>query len=87
VIALQAQDHYLRVTTRSGSTLVLYRFSDALREMEQTEGIRVHRSHWVARSALQRLVARNGRHFLLLSNGERIPVSRTYLDRVRQQLN
>ena len=87
VIALQAQDHYLRVTTGSGSALVLCRFSDALREMEQTQGIRVHRSHWVARSAVQRLVARNGRHFLLLANGERIPVSRTYLDRVRQQLN
>lgn len=87
LIALQAQDHYLRVTTRAGSALVLYRFSDALRDMEGTAGIRVHRSHWVARSAVQRLVARGGRHSLLLTNGERIPVSRTYLDRVRQQLH
>jgi DNA-binding LytR/AlgR family response regulator len=87
VLALQAQDHYLRVTTRAGSSLILYRFSDALREMEAVDGLRAHRSHWVARATVRRLVARNGRHFLLLDNGERIPVSRTYLEQVRQQLD
>lgn len=87
VLALQAQDHYLRVTTRTGSSLILYRFSDALREMEPVDGLRAHRSHWVARAAVKRLVARNGRHFLLLDNGERIPVSRTYLEKVRQRLD
>lgn len=87
VISLQAQDHYLRVTTPRGSALILYRFSDALKELDASSGIRAHRSYWVARSAVTRLVARGGRHFLLLANGDRVPVSRTYLEQVRQRLN
>lgn len=87
VIALQAQDHYLRVTTSEGSALILCRFSDAVAEMDAAAGIQVHRSYWVARSAIKRLQARDGRHQLLLGNGERVPVSRTYLEQVRRQLN
>jgi hypothetical protein len=87
VIALQAQDHYLRVTTSAGSALILCRFSDAIAEMDATAGIRVHRSYWVARNAIKRLQARDGRHQLLLGNGERVPVSRTYLEQVRRQLH
>lgn len=87
ILVLQAQDHYLRVTTATGSALVLYRFSDAVREMDSHGGIRAHRSYWVARSAVKRLIARGGRHFLLLTNGERVPVSRTYLEDVRRQLH
>lgn len=86
LLALQAQDHYVRVVTTHGSELILYRFSDAVRELAPEHGLRVHRSFWVARCAMQRLLHRAGRHYLVLGNGERVPVSRTYLNEVRNHL-
>ncbi len=44
---IEAQEHYIRVATSSERRMVLYRFSDAIREMPDTLGLQVHRSHWV----------------------------------------
>jgi len=54
------------------------RFGDALNEVEGIEGARVHRSHWVARSAVRRLLREDGKMTLDLTNGTRVPVSRSY---------
>lgn len=84
---LQAQDHYIRVVTDTGSELLLYRFSEAIDELRgRTTGARVHRSFWVAKSAVVELIRRDGRHFCLLRNGDRVPVSRTYLAAARRLL-
>lgn len=86
IIALQAQDHYVRVVTPLGAELILYRFCDAIRELPPELGVQVHRSYWVARPAVEKLLHRGGRDYLLLNNGERVPVSRTYLADVRRIL-
>ncbi len=86
IIALQAQDHYVRVVTPLGAELILYRFCDAVRELPPQRGVRVHRSYWVARAAVEKILHRRGRHYVLLNNGERVPVSRTYLADVRRAL-
>ena len=39
-------------------------------------GLRVHRSHWVARHAVERVVRSQGQTTCVLANGLRIPVSR-----------
>jgi hypothetical protein len=79
LIALSAQEHYTRVVTTTGARLVLLRFSDALRETAPTAGLQVHRSHWVALDAIAAFT-RNGREGeILLSNGETVPVSRSYV--------
>ncbi|MFN2288777.1 MAG: LytTR family DNA-binding domain-containing protein, partial [Chromatocurvus sp.] len=52
LLALQAEGHYLRVYTDAGSDLVLYRLSDALGELCDHDGMRVHRSWWVADRAV-----------------------------------
>jgi hypothetical protein len=83
VLALEMEDHYVRVHTTAGSTLVLMRMGDAVAELARVDGIRVHRSWWAARSAVQE-VARTGRTVLLrLSNGLEVPVARDRVPELR----
>lgn len=83
VIALQAEDHYVRVFTTLGSCLIRYRFGDALRDLADRDGLRVHRSFWVLRSAVIRLRNRDGATVLVLPNDLEVPVSRAYREIVR----
>lgn len=78
VLALEAEEHYLKVHTDRGSTLILYRFADALEEMQGRDGLRVHRSFWVQRAAISSIRQRGKAYELLLSNGLQVPVSLTY---------
>lgn len=76
IFAVTSEDHYLRVHTAAGSTLILMRLSDALVELEGVEGAQVHRSWWVARAAVTG-TRRDGRKlFLRLKGGLEAPVSR-----------
>ena len=84
LLALAAEDHYLRIYTDRGEALVLRRFSDALVEVADMEGARVHRSWWVAKQAVTGSERSGDRIVLLLTNGVRAPVSRTYLLRARE---
>ena len=52
LLAVEAEDHYLRVRTEAGSDLVLMRFGDALEALGACDGFRTHRSWWVARTAV-----------------------------------
>jgi LytTr DNA-binding domain len=80
VIALQAEDHYVRAHTMLGNALVLGSLSDAIADLERSGliGQRTHRSWWVASNAVAARVTR-GRHIVLvLANGIEVPVSVTY---------
>lgn len=76
LIRIEAQDHYLNVVTDAGSALVLMRFGDAVAELSEVAGARVHRSHWVAQAGVARPVRKEGRQFLLMRDGAEVPVSR-----------
>lgn len=78
LVAIQAEDHYLRIRTDTGDALVLMRLSDALAALEGADGFRVHRSWWVARAAVDTVRWKGGRGELVLSDGSAAPVSRTY---------
>ena len=80
---ISVADHYVEVTTDKGSSLVLMRLSDAIKEVAPTAGLQVHRSHWVALDAVRRGTRQNGRPALELVDGSVVPVSRTYLVAVR----
>ena len=78
LIAIEAEDHYVRVHTDAGSELVTMRFSDALAELERAYGFRVHRSWWVAADAIEGVRwGRAGGEARLLG-GLIAPVSRSY---------
>lgn len=78
LLAVEAEDHYLRIRTEAGSGLVLMRFGDALAALGDCDGFRIHRSWWVARSAVETIRWKGGRGELALSDGSIAPVSRTY---------
>lgn len=83
LLRLTMNDHYVSVATEAGEDLLLMRLGDAMAEAWPEEGLRVHRSHWVARRAV-RAVRRDGdRATLTLANGEEIPVSRARLRELR----
>lgn len=77
ITCLQMEDHYVRVFTPSGSAMVHRRMADAAVEVESLiEGMRVHRSWWVAREAVTGW-ARDGKTLTLqLSTGQSVPVAR-----------
>lgn len=83
ILHLAVSDHYVDVTTDKGSSLVLMRFSDAIRETAPVAGLQVHRSHWVALDAVRRYIRNGGKPVLELETGALVPVSRTYLEAVR----
>lgn len=76
VIALSAEDHYLRVHTARGDALVLLSLSNGMAALGPEAGIQVHRSHWVAHAALAGGSARLGRSGIVLDGGRMLPVSR-----------
>jgi len=78
LLAMEAQDHYVRVHTDQGAGLVLMGFETALAKAAQLEGKRVHRSWWVARAAVVGVVRGDGRATLRLRGGAEAPVSRRY---------
>lgn len=83
LLHLAVNDHYVDVTTDRGTTLVLIRLSDAMRETAPVPGLQVHRSHWVALDAVKRSSRQAGKPVLELENGTIVPVSRTFLDAAR----
>jgi LytTr DNA-binding domain len=83
LLALEAEDHYLRVHTDRGNALIHKRFSDALGRVAAIDGLRVHRSWWVARAAIEHVARDGDRLALHLRGGLVVPVSRTYALAVR----
>lgn len=87
VIALTSQDHYLRVHTRRGDALILYNLGEAIGELDRVgiEGLRVHRSHWVASASVVEVVSKGRTWTVKLATGLEFPVSQTYRERLRRE--
>jgi hypothetical protein len=83
LICLQMEDHYVRAHTAKGSDLVLTPLKDAIAELADTDGLQVHRSWWVARSAVVEPVASGRKISLRLTNGLEVPVSRASVAKLR----
>jgi hypothetical protein len=86
ILALEAEDHYLRVHTLHGSALILMRLADAAALIDPRLGLRVHRSWWVAKDGVRALERRPGRAIARLVDDTTVPISRTYLPAARQVL-
>ncbi len=79
VIRLSGSGHYVEVVTCKGVHTLRLRLRDAIHEMEPIEGFSVHRSHWVAKHAIDGVERGDGsKMFVVLTNGDRVPVSRKY---------
>jgi len=84
VIALEMEDHYVRVHTALGSELILMRLRDAMVHVAEIDGRQVHRSWWVARGSVED-VRREGRNVrLVLACGIEAPVSRAQVSELKE---
>jgi hypothetical protein len=77
LIAVEAEDHYVRVHTDGGSELVPMRFSEAVDELAQAYGYRLHRSWWAAAEAIEAVRWNRGTGEARLTGGITAPVSRS----------
>lgn len=84
LLALQMEDHYLRIHTALGSDLILLRLRDALSELGPERGLQVHRSWWVAREAVASAERDGQRLHLVLRNGMKVPVSKSFREQARE---
>lgn len=85
LILLHAQDHYVCAETKLGQTLIRTTLQEAAQDLGEY-GVRLHRSWWVARSAIKAHRYRKGAPVVVLKNGRELPVGRTYRRLVREAL-
>ena len=84
IVALQSEDHYVRVHGIAGSELLLMRLRDAVAEMDGVPGEQVHRSWWVARTGIGDC-ERSGRSWTVnLRGGAVAPVARDSVKRLQR---
>jgi DNA-binding LytR/AlgR family response regulator len=79
IIALETEDHYLRVHARGGSALILMRMADAVALLDPRLGAQVHRRWWVAQGAVAGVRTEGQKLSLRLVDGTLVPVGRTFL--------
>ncbi|MGE0742924.1 MAG: LytTR family DNA-binding domain-containing protein [Hyphomonadaceae bacterium] len=84
VWALSSELHY-RVYTSKGNDLVMMRLSDAIDICNSLGGLRIHRSHWVARAGIASIDDEEGQLRVRLKNGTELPVSRSRNFAVREE--
>lgn len=78
VVAVKAEQHYVRVYTRLGDDLIHERFRSVVSEYEHFGGVQVHRSFAIHPDFIQGIMFENGQATIALVNGLSIPVSRSY---------
>lgn len=83
VHAMKGEDHYVRVIGEGREALILMRMRDAIERLGNPDGLRVHRSWWVARDAVAS-VNRDGRTAVIrLRSGHEAPVARDMMPQLR----
>jgi hypothetical protein len=78
IIALETEDHYLRVHAAGGSALILMRMADAVALLDPRLGAQVHRRWWVAEAAVEGVRTEGQKLSLCLADKTLVPVGRTF---------
>lgn len=83
LISVSADEHFLRIVTASRTRFLRGRIADVEAQLPPEIGLRVHRSHWVAATAVAGLERAEGGLRLVLGGGARVPVARGRQQQVR----
>ena len=87
VWVISAADHYVEFVTEKGRHMARMTMKVAVDKTAEADGLRVHRSHWVAYKAMLSIDKIGERHSLTLRNGDQIPVSAKSVEAVRCYLD
>lgn len=85
LIAVSVQENYVEVTTSAGTDLLRMSLAAAMKLIEPGIGLQIHRSHWVAISAVKSVDEQN--RAVELINGQTLPVSTTYMPNLTLELS
>lgn len=85
LLHLKASGNYTQVMTTAGTHLLRIGIGEAERATS-AKGLRVHKSYWVARDEIMRLVYVSGNPQIVTQSGETIPVSRSAVPALRSIL-
>lgn len=77
IVAISSDLHYLNVHTALGKALILGSLKACVEGFGEA-GLLVHRSHWVAKSHVVRIVLARDEAYCLMSTGARVPISRRH---------
>jgi hypothetical protein len=76
IVALSAEDHYVRVRTDRGQALILMNLANAIASLGPDTGVRIHRSHWVSRALALQTTTNGSRRGIRIDDDTVLPVSR-----------
>jgi len=76
VVALSAEDHYVRVRTDRGQALILMNLANAIAALGPDAGVRIHRSHWLSRALAAEAATKRARQIVRINEDTVLPVSR-----------
>lgn len=77
ILALSAEDHYVRVLTDRGEALILINLAAAIAALGDDAGVRIHRSHWVSRQLAEKASTRGCQRGIRVNDDRVLPVSRS----------
>jgi hypothetical protein len=83
LVALSAEDHYMRISATFGEDLELMRLADAIREVGDTAGLQVRRPRWIATNHVTAATRKGDGAVLTLTGSPKIPVIRTNIAKIR----
>ncbi|WP_439103944.1 LytTR family DNA-binding domain-containing protein [Celeribacter marinus] len=88
LLMIQAEEHYIRITSKDNVELVRFRFSDAVSQLPETMGLQVHRSHWLSFEAVSKWSKLpDGRLLVTLWDNRTIKVPRSRRKQFEQALD
>lgn len=83
LVCVRGMEHFVEIVTTDTKHRLRARLGDVVSQLDETDGVLAHRSHWVARGAVNGLVTEDGQDFIITTLGERLTVARTRRDEVR----
>lgn len=81
---VHAQEHYLEIGLENNVELVRGRMSDALEQLNNGDGIQLHRSWWVAAQEIDDFVKKGRDYKARLKSGALVPVARSRTDQLKK---
>jgi len=83
----RAQNQYVEVVTKNGKQLHIGSLKSISEQVSEDQGIMIHRSYFVSKSAVNQIRVDDGKVSVSMANGDRIPVARRLAVEVKRQLN
>jgi hypothetical protein len=84
ILFIKTANQYIDVHTSNGQYELRMSLTKAETFLDDAIGLRVHRSHWVRHTEMQAVNYQNGNPFVMLKDGQSLPIGRNMVDTVKE---